>query len=58
MNAVGQACGQVRGTFWNGAQDVMVVVGEDGRERFFPVVAEYVLQVDADRRKVIVDPHE
>ncbi len=58
QDSVGQTCGQVRGTFWNGAQDVMVVVGEGGRERFFPVVPEYVLHVDAERRKVIVDPHE
>jgi 16S rRNA processing protein RimM len=58
VDALGHACGRVRGTFWNGAQDVMVVVSEDDRERFFPVVGEYVLRFDADRRQVIVDPHE
>jgi 16S rRNA processing protein RimM len=54
----GRSCGQVRGTFWNGAHDVMIVVGEDGCERYYPVVAEYVLCFDAERRLIIVDPHE
>jgi 16S rRNA processing protein RimM len=57
-DAAGRSCGHVRGTFWNGAQDVMVVVDEDGCEHLYPVVAEYVLSFDAERRRVIVDPHE
>jgi 16S rRNA processing protein RimM len=58
VNASGRSCGQIRGTFWNGAQDVMVVVGEDGSERFYPVVAEYVLAFDGARRRMVIDPHE
>jgi 16S rRNA processing protein RimM len=54
----GRSCGRVRGTFWNGAQDVMVVVGEDGRESFYPVVADYVVAFDGARRRLIIDPHE
>jgi 16S rRNA processing protein RimM len=53
----GQRIGRVTGTFWNGAQDVMTVVGEDGSEHFFPVVAEYVVSFDGERRRLTVDPH-
>jgi len=54
----GKRIGRVTATFWNGAQDVMTVVGEDGGERLFPVVAEYVLSFDGERRCLTVDPHE
>jgi 16S rRNA processing protein RimM len=58
VDAEERSCGRVRGTFWNGAQDVMVIVGEDGGERLLPVVAEYVLEFDGARRRLVVDPHE
>jgi 16S rRNA processing protein RimM len=54
----GRCLGRVAGTFWNGAQDVMTVVADDGAEQLLPVVAEYVLRLDRDRRQLIVDPHE
>ncbi len=54
----GRRLGRVRGTFWNGAQDIMAVVAEDGAERLFPVVAEYVLRFDSERRLLIVEPHD
>jgi 16S rRNA processing protein RimM len=54
----GQLLGRVRGTFWNGAQDIMVVKTDDGGECLFPVVAEYVLHFDGERRRLTVDPHE
>ncbi len=57
-DAAGRPCGQVRGTFWNGAQDVMVVVAEDGSERLLPVVAEDVLAFDAECRRLVVDLHD
>jgi 16S rRNA processing protein RimM len=57
-DAAGRPCGQVRGTFWNGAQDVMVVVAEDGSERLLPVVAEYVLAFDAKGHRLVVDLHD
>jgi len=50
--------GRVRGTFWNGAQDVMVVAGEDGSERLLPVVADYVRCLDRENRRLTVDPHD
>jgi 16S rRNA processing protein RimM len=57
-DAAGRPCGQVRGTFWNGAQDIMVVVAEDGSERLIPVVAEYVLAFDGQCRRLVVDLHD
>ncbi|HEY7372752.1 MAG TPA: ribosome maturation factor RimM [Polyangia bacterium] len=50
----GRPLGVVRGTLWNGAHDVATVDGADGRERLIPLVAEFVLNVDAPARKMIV----
>jgi 16S rRNA processing protein RimM len=54
----GRRLGRVLGTFWNGAQDIMTVVAEDGAERLLPVVAEYVLHLDRAARQLVVDPHD
>jgi 16S rRNA processing protein RimM len=54
----GRRLGRVGGAFWNGAQDIMAVVAEDGSERLFPVVAEYVLRFDGERRLLVVEPHD
>jgi 16S rRNA processing protein RimM len=54
----GRRVGRVTGTFWNGAQDVMTIVGEDGVERLLPVVSEYLLQFERASRRLIVDLHE
>jgi 16S rRNA processing protein RimM len=58
VRADGVRLGQVRGTFWNGGQDVMVVAGDDGEERCFPMVAEFILRFDAENRLLVVDSHE
>lgn len=54
----GQRIGRVRDTFWNGAQDVMTIVGEDGSERLLPVVSEYICRFERAPRRLIVDLHE
>jgi 16S rRNA processing protein RimM len=54
----GQRIGRVIGTFWNGAQDVMTIVGDDGMERLVPMVSEYLLQFERASRRLIVDLHE
>ena len=53
----GQRRGRVTGTFWNGAQDVMTIVGDDGGERLVPVVPEYVLHFESASRRLTIDPH-
>ena len=54
----GRRIGRVTGTFWNGAQDVMTIVGDDGSERLLPVVSDYLLQFERESRRLIVDLHE
>jgi 16S rRNA processing protein RimM len=55
--ADGRKLGSVKGTFWNGAHDVMVVVG-DGEEQLVPVVSGFVLDFDAGARRITVDMHD
>lgn len=60
----GRALGVAIGTFWNGAHDVLTVVGQDGqdgqdgqegaKERLIPLVPDFVLTVDARGRKIRV----
>jgi len=50
----GRALGVVASTFWNGAQDVMVVAGPGGAEELVPLVAQFVVTVDAPGRKIVV----
>jgi 16S rRNA processing protein RimM len=50
----GRPLGVVRGTLWNGAHDVATVEDADGRERLIPLVADFVLNVDAPARKMRV----
>jgi 16S rRNA processing protein RimM len=55
----GRALGTVESTFWNGAQDVMIVGrGED--EQLIPLVPDFVVTVDPAGRKVVVswDGHD
>jgi 16S rRNA processing protein RimM len=54
----GHRIGRVTGTFWNGAQDVMTISGDDGSERLLPVVSDYLLQFERTARRLIVDLHE
>jgi 16S rRNA processing protein RimM len=54
----GKPRGTVRASFWNGAQDVLTVVGPGGEELLVPAVAEFLVEVNLDGRRVVVDPHE
>ena len=54
FNREGVNLGKVDGLIDNGAQDVLVLSGE--RKRLIPFVPDrYVLEVDAERKKIIVD---
>ena len=57
-NAEGAVLGVVRGLFWNGAHDVMVISEGEGGERLLPVVPEFIVAVDHSKRRVVVNPHE
>jgi 16S rRNA processing protein RimM len=54
----GTPIGRVTGTFWNGAQDVLTIVGEDGAERLVPAVDSCVHSFDPYARRLVVDYHE
>jgi 16S rRNA processing protein RimM len=54
----GREHGTVQGSFWNGAQDVLTVVGPSGQEVLVPVVPDFLLSVDLEARRVVVDLHE
>jgi 16S rRNA processing protein RimM len=56
----GRALGVVASTFWNGAQDVMVVSGPGGEEELVPLVPQFVVTMDAAGRKIVIswDGHE
>jgi len=54
----GQRVGFVTGTFWNGAHDVITIVGKDGGERLLPVVSEFILRFECVARRLVVDLHE
>ena len=58
VQADGKLLGRISGTFWNGAQDVMTIVGDGGGERLVPVVPEYVCRFERMSRRLIVDLHE
>jgi 16S rRNA processing protein RimM len=50
----GTPLGVVKGTFWNGANDVITVVDSGGRERLLPLVPDFVLAVDIAGRRIVV----
>jgi 16S rRNA processing protein RimM len=52
----GAALGVVKGTFWNGAQDVMIVQGQgdEAEEQLIPLIPNFVVSVDISGRKVVV----
>lgn len=54
----GREHGTVEGSFWNGAQDVLMVKRPSGEELLVPVVPDFLLSVDLEARRVVVDLHE
>ena len=54
VNRQGEALGRVQELMRGGGADVLVVKGED-RERLIPFVADYVVEVDRDAKRITVD---
>lgn len=54
----GKRRGVVREVFWNGAQDVITIDGGDGQELIVPAVDDFIVEVDLEARRLVVDPHE
>jgi 16S rRNA processing protein RimM len=55
VNRDGAQLGALRDFLESGAHPIARVVGEDGRERLIPWVADYVDAVDASARRIDVD---
>src|SRR4051812_18114159 len=53
----GRERGSVSASFWNGAHDVLTVSGPDG-ELLVPAVPEFLVDIDVEARRVMVDLHE
>jgi 16S rRNA processing protein RimM len=58
VDTAGQPRGTVRASFWNGGQDVLTIAGPGGEELLVPAVPEFIVEVDLEARRVVVDPHE
>ncbi len=54
----GARIGRVAGTFWNGAQDVLTIVGDDGAEHLVPAVASCIHSFDPQARRLVVEYHD
>lgn len=50
----GTALGVAKGTFWNGAHDVMIVEGEGAAEHLIPLLPNFIVTVDVPGRRVVV----
>ena len=52
--AGGEAVGTVREIWDGGAHDVLVVRGEDGRDRLIPTARELMREVDLEQNRIVV----
>jgi 16S rRNA processing protein RimM len=50
----GRDLGTVREVFWSGAQDILVLDGDN----MVPLVDEWVIEVDLAGRRIVVEPHD
>jgi 16S rRNA processing protein RimM len=54
----GRPRGIVKESFWNGAHDVLTIEDGSGEQLLVPAVPEFVLEVDLDARRILVNTHE
>ena len=52
------AVGEVGGFFETGANDVMVLLTESGREVFVPMIEDAVALIDLQEKRVLIHPFE
>ena len=57
-DVAGTARGAVTAVFWNGHHDVLTVQAEDGTETLVPAVPDFLLEVDLEARRLVIDDHE
>ena len=55
---LGESVGKVREILRTGGVELLVVVGEEGREVFVPMAESIVVEIDIARKKILIDPPE
>ena len=55
VNPAGERLGIIEGLLATGANDVLVVRADDGRETLIPFIAQVVGEVDVARRRLVAD---
>jgi len=53
-----ESIGTVKSVLKTGGTEILVVTGESGKERLIPFADSIVVEVDAARRTIVVDPPE
>ncbi len=54
-STTGEAIGTVREIWETGAHDVLVIDGEDGRQRLVPTADEILEEVDSEGRRIVIE---
>jgi 16S rRNA processing protein RimM len=57
-DAAGAARGTVTGVYWNGHHDVLTITSADGTELLIPAVPDFLVEVDLEARRLVIDDHE
>jgi 16S rRNA processing protein RimM len=55
-NKLGESIGKVREVMRTGGVELLVVVGDAGREVFVPMAESIVVEIDISRKRILVDP--
>jgi 16S rRNA processing protein RimM len=58
VDTLGRHRGRVRGLYWNGAQAVLTIAGEDGEEALVPAVPAFIQAADPATSRVVIDFHD
>jgi len=53
-----ESIGTVKSVLKTGGTEILVVAGEDDKERLIPFADSIVIEVDAERKMIVVDPPE
>jgi 16S rRNA processing protein RimM len=54
----GESIGTVKSVLKTGGTEILVVAGENNRERLIPFADSIVIKVDAEQKTIVVDPPE
>ena len=53
-----ESLGQVKSVLRTGGAEILVVTGNGGQERMIPLVDSIVVEIDPERKTIVVDPPE